>query len=240
MDLKNMLKSANIKKESKKTHQLYTVWGENLDPEHPTWSVLLTSGSPDVAKYIEASDVFGSDPYPIGLLKEKIGVCAKTTREMVSGTYGARGIWQVPQVFDWTAFRPNAKTDWGARAPTRDEMANMFWQCIAEGANGLIAYTLNERHLTVNGRTFDDRWPEIVSVGRDIKAKESILLSIEPAPKIVSKPVGISARIWSRSGRLHLLAVNSTRNSVTGEIRLSNGDKFIVSLKGIEVTWVER
>jgi hypothetical protein len=119
-------------------------------------------------------------------------------------------------------------------------MANMFWQCIAEGANGLIAYTLNERHLTVNGRTFDDRWTEIVSVGRDIKAKESILLSIEPAPKIVSKPVGISARIWSRSGRLHLLAVNSTRNSVTGEIRLSNGDKFIVSLKGIEVTWVER
>ena len=34
MDFKNMLKSANIKKESKKTHQLYTVWGENLDPEH--------------------------------------------------------------------------------------------------------------------------------------------------------------------------------------------------------------
>ena len=34
MDLKNMLKSANIKKESKKTHQLYTVWGENLDPEN--------------------------------------------------------------------------------------------------------------------------------------------------------------------------------------------------------------
>ena len=34
MDLKNMLKSANIKKESKKTHQLYSVWGENLDPEN--------------------------------------------------------------------------------------------------------------------------------------------------------------------------------------------------------------
>ena len=215
-------------------------WMEDLDPDHPTWTVLLTSGSKDVSKYIEASDVLGSDPYPIGLMKEEIGLCSETTRQMVAGTFGARGIWQVPQVFDWTAFRPNAKTDWGARAPTRDEMANMFWQCIAEGANGLIAYTLNERHLTVNGRTFDDRWPEIVSVGRDIKAKESILLSIEPAPKIVSKPVGISARIWSRSGRLHLLAVNSTRNSVTGEIRLSNGDKFIVSLKGIEVTWVER
>ena len=34
MDFKNMLKSANIKKESRKTHQLYTVWGENLDPEN--------------------------------------------------------------------------------------------------------------------------------------------------------------------------------------------------------------
>ncbi len=34
MDLKNMLKSANIKKESKQTYQLYTVWGENLDPEN--------------------------------------------------------------------------------------------------------------------------------------------------------------------------------------------------------------
>jgi hypothetical protein len=202
--------------------------------------VLLTSASKDVSKYIDASDVFGSDPYPIGLMKEQIGLCSETTMEMVAGTFGARGVWQVPQVFDWTAFRPNAKTDWGARAPTRDEMANMFWQCIAEGANGLIAYTLNEKHLTVNGRTFSDRWPEIVSVGREIKAKESILLSIEPAPKIVSKPAGISARVWSRGGRLHLLAVNSTRNSVRGEIRLSNKDKFTVSLEEIGVTWIEK
>lgn len=34
MDIKNMLKSANIKKESKQTHQLYTVWGEKLDPKN--------------------------------------------------------------------------------------------------------------------------------------------------------------------------------------------------------------
>lgn len=33
MDLKNMLKSAKIKKESKQTHQLYTVWGEKLNPD---------------------------------------------------------------------------------------------------------------------------------------------------------------------------------------------------------------
>ena len=215
-------------------------WVEELDPDHPTWTVLLASGARDVSKYIDASDVFGSDPYPIGLMKEQIGLCSETTMEMVAGTFGARGVWQVPQVFDWTAFRPNAKTDWGARAPTRDEMANMFWQCIAEGANGLIAYTLNEKHLTVNGRTFSDRWPEIVSVGREIKAKESILLSVEPAPEIVSKPAGISARVWSRGGKLHLLAVNSTRNPVRGEIRLSNKDKFTVSLEEIGVTWIEK
>lgn len=215
-------------------------WVENLDPEHPTWSVLLTSGSSDVAKYIEASDVFGSDPYPIGLLKEKIGVCAKTTREMVSGTYGARGIWQVPQVFDWSAFRANAKSDWGARAPTREEMSNMFWQCIAEGANGLIAYTLNEKHLTVNGRTFSDRWPEIVDVGREIKEKESILLSVKSAPRIEKKPEGISARVWSFNGKLHLLVVNSTRKPVKGKVCLSGGTSYDVNLEPIGVAWIER
>ena len=34
MDIKNMLNAAKVEKESKKTHQLYTVWGEKLDPEH--------------------------------------------------------------------------------------------------------------------------------------------------------------------------------------------------------------
>lgn len=34
MDLKNMLNAAKVEKESRQTHQLYTVWGENLDPEH--------------------------------------------------------------------------------------------------------------------------------------------------------------------------------------------------------------
>ena len=215
-------------------------WLEELDPDHPTWTVLLTSGSKDVSKYIEASDVFGSDPYPIGLMKEEIGLCSETTREMVAGTFGARGIWQVPQVFDWTAFRPNAKTDWGARAPTRGEMANMFWQCIAEGANGLIAYTLNEKHLTVNGRTFSDRWPEIVAVGREIKEKESILLSVKSAPRIEKKPEGISARVWSFNGKLHLLVVNSTRKPVKGKVCLSGGTSYDVNLEPIGVAWIER
>ena len=34
MDIKNMIKAAGVEKASKKSHQLYTVWGEHLDPEH--------------------------------------------------------------------------------------------------------------------------------------------------------------------------------------------------------------
>ena len=34
MNLKNMLGAAGVEKASKQSHQLYTVWGENLDPAH--------------------------------------------------------------------------------------------------------------------------------------------------------------------------------------------------------------
>ena len=220
-------------------------WMEELDPDHPTWTVTLSKSERPCAEYAVASDVVGNDPYPIGIRRDwqktYLAVVAAATRAMVAGMHGVRGTIQVPQVFDWTAFRPDAKKDYGARAPTREEMRNMFWQMIACGANGLMAYTFNEKHLAVNGKTFEERWADICAVGEEIRAKMPILLSVEPTPTVADVPAGLCVRTWRSAGRDYLVAVNTGREPVRTTLRTVEKDPrtLDVSLGPIDVMFKE-
>ena len=55
-------------------------------------------------------------------------------------------MWQVPQAHNWANY---AKTDAerrGARTPTCEEKRSMAWQCICEGATGLVFYSWYDVH----------------------------------------------------------------------------------------------
>ena len=97
----------------------------------------------------------GTDPYPIP--SAPIGNVALWTRTTDDEVMGLKPIWQVPQAFAWADCRgPDSKND---RFPTREEMLNMTWQCVANGANGIVYWCY--RLLYKKGKFMVDRWADI-------------------------------------------------------------------------------
>lgn len=165
---------------------------ERLDPEHPTWGCFYQHDQ--ILDYLPSCDVIGTDPYPIGNGDGNIAFVTKSTRDAYVGTRGCRAIWQVPQMFDWAAYR---KDDAKARPPTEAELRSMAWQCIANGANGLIWYSFFDLKSEPNGVPFAKRWQECCRVGTEIRKHENILLS--PMSQVVEcfgSDVSVSARTY--------------------------------------------
>lgn len=188
---------------------------KELDPEHPVWSVLYQVT--EMRGYVDTSDVLGSDPYPV---PGPLTMAADWTRLTREASFGTQPVWQVPQAFDWSLFRVNTPSNLVAcgrnRVPTLDEMRSMSWQCIAEGANGLIYYSYTALEKMDWKDPFEVKWRELCLVAAEIKRFVPVLLS-EP---IEIEPVtGLSARAWRHSGEVWLLLCNATGKPVKTAFR---------------------
>ena len=160
---------------------------EELDPHHPTWVVLYQVDR--VRDYIPTFDVIGTDPYPIP--NKPPATAGDWTRRTVGAVCGARPVWQVPQVFNWACYKKEDKDKY--RPPTLEEMRSMAWQCIAEGANGLIFYSWFDIRRDP-ATPFKEHWPKVKAMAQEIKEMMPALLSIEPAAK-----VGVQSEDWLAS-----------------------------------------
>ena len=189
---------------------------ERLDPDHPTMCCVCQVD--EMRDFLPAFDVVGSDPYPIGREQIKahpISMAADRTRRTRHATFGARAMWQIPQMFDW---------DWYCKAgnpkfPTFEEFRNMSYQCIAEGANGLVYYHFS-RFLGQRG-DFAANWPHVCRAVREIAANIPVFL-LDPGPSPVSRPDGqIPVRTWRDGDSTWVLAVNATREPVAAEFRFA-------------------
>jgi len=178
---------------------------ESLDPDHPTWVVLYQYNQ--VGAYLPSFDVIGTDPYPIP--DRPAGMALQWTRATRDQTHNARAVWQVPQVFDWGAYRKGDERE-KTRAPTLSEMRSMAWQCIAAGANGLVFYSFFDLYK-MNGRDpFEKRWAEVCAMAGEIKRYIPVILSDGPAPALTCEgPASVETRVWRFGPDLYLLAVNS-------------------------------
>jgi hypothetical protein len=212
--------------------EVHQRWVEEEDPNHPTWIVLYQVG--DVRRYARTFDVIGTDPYPIPDHPPAMaGQWASMTREAVAD---ARAIWMVPQVFRW----PEKE-----RPPTLDEMRSMAWQCIAEGADGLIFYSWFD--LRGDKRfPFDRRWEEVKQVAREIHDMIPVLLAVDPLPEMaVSAPEAVHWTARSHEGSVYLLLVNDSREPVSvgvrfpGRLRRVRLDGANVALGGDGVLTIE-
>ena len=171
------------------------------------------------------------DPYPIGSPFSKcgIGLAADWAQQAMREMYRSRGMWQVPQAFDWATYvkETYAGQDKGwkkppdMRMPTREEMRSMSWQAIAGGANGLIYFYFEDvRRRGATKEENERRWADICVVAREIKEKEAVLLS-EPGPAVEEVPEGIACRTWkTAAGKVYLLVCNTTRAAVKGSVRI--------------------
>ena len=194
---------------------------ERIDPGHPTWTVLYQYG--EVRGYYDSFDVIGTDPYPVP--QASIGNVTLWTRTTDEEVMGLKPMWQVPQAFAWEDYgKP------GSRFPTRDEMVNMTWQCIANGANGLVYFAY--RLLYRDGRFMVDRWADICAAAASVKPYMPVMLSGEEPPEVTGATEDLSVRAWRYQGDTYLAAVNNTRKPVIGEIGLDSDFKGLAVLQG--------
>ena len=191
-------------------------WMEELDPDHPTWYAQCCVW--EARHYMGVADVVGLDPYPVPT--KPIGMVYSTTRQGVTNTFGAIPNWQYPQAFGWGWL--NRRETKGRRAPTQKEMANMGWQAMAGGANGLVFYAyqhLWEPHESPDD-AFEPAWERTKAMAEEFKKYIDVFLSVDPAPEASSSNGDIAVRTWRYGGDAYLLAVNCTTNAQTAVITL--------------------
>ena len=191
-------------------------WLEELDPDHPTWVVLYQVD--EVRRYLASFDVVGTDPYPIP--SRPAAMALDWTRRTHQAGFGRRAVWQVPQIFNWAAYRKGAERE-ASRAPTALEMRSMAWQCIAGGANGLIFYSWFDLWKMNASEPFEQRWAEVTAMAAEIREMVPVMLSVEPVPAItVTGPAAVASRQWSREGAVYVLLVNSGTDAATAQVAL--------------------
>ena len=202
-----------------------------LDPDHPTYAV--TCHPEELRHMLGAYEVAGSDPYPIGFdgRDREIAEAARWARLTRKELFGLRPVWQVPQIFNWIAHRPNAS---GTRAPTYEEMRSMVWQAIAEGANGIFCYAFMSLKWAAKHDPFEKRWSEVCRVADEVRSHAKGLLSDERPPKLGPLPEGLSARGWTREGVKTVVLVNQRTTQLTGTLSV-DGTPVAFDLKPLAV-----
>lgn len=193
-------------------------WVVEEDPNHPTWVVLYQVR--EVADYLRTFDVIGTDPYPIG--RRAASMAAEWTAETFRQVEQARPLWQVPQLHNWANYAENEADKQRGRTPSFDEVRSMAWQCICEGATGLVFYSWYDvkRNPDVS---FEKQWEGLKRIAAEIDQMAPILLSVDPAPPIRVRGQAPTWLHWlsRKSGsKSYLVVVNDGDGEGTVEFRL--------------------
>ena len=190
---------------------------ERCDPNHPTWAVL--DRTYDLREFIPTFDALGMDPYPVALkpLKHITEMMAEVNHAIFSDV----ALWNVPQAFDWGWYRKNEKDV--QRFPTEAEIANMNWQHIAHGANGLVAYCFHSLFRDCPASDREMFWGRICRANEPVKRMVPVLLSVDPAPAVSGAPALMPTRVWRKDGEVYVLVVNAAAEKLSAALALSEG-----------------
>lgn len=209
-------------------------WVEEEDPHHPTWVVLYQYRQ--VRDYLDTFDVIGTDPYPIG--RKSASEAAAWTAETVRQVCGARPVWQVPQLHNWINYKNGDGQSDSYHTPTRDEVRSMAWQCICEGAKGLVFYSWYDvqRNPDVS---FDAQWSYLREIAAEIDAATPALLSVEPCPPVAvsafpAAPVWLHWLLRRHGDTLYLFAVNNGDADGTLTADLPDGWRLVKAVDGAD------
>ena len=226
-----------------------------LDPDHPTYAV--TDKTWLVRPMMPCFDVLGIDPYPIGNRGERsdISICSGWVREAVKGMFSMRPMWHVPQAFDWGWFRKEDAALPNVRMPTRRELANMTWQGIAAGANGVCSFSFKHLQKKLKGEERRRAWEDVISVAREVKSFEKVLLSAGSPIAVGEVPDALQVRIYDCDGVPWALVVNRNDKPVKAKFALprkfkrmtlvagkgvsSDGRNLAVDMQGLDYAFVK-
>ena len=196
------------------------------DDQHPIYGV--QDRTYDLRPFTMTFDVLGMDPYPV--CKNPVSMVTTTMRNADKAIFGTRPHWGVPQTFSWQWFRENERDT--ERFPSLAEMRSMFWQFIANGANGLLPYAYNVFFYPLNKDDWRPRFVLVCEAAREVAKMSDVLLSVEDAPKGTPNTANAVCRTWAKDGNAYVLVCNLADKPSDVSIELSSGSW---KMGGVEV-----
>ena len=182
----------------------------------------------DLPFWKDSVDVLGVDPYPIWLpAGNYIGEVGDWTRMAVRAVHASRPVWTVIQFF-----QADAISSW----PTEQQLYDMSWMAIAEGATGLFYWSRGIRALAwvKDPAQKAALWGALVRVTKEIKYLEPVLL--RPDAQVLSaKPSrGIVAREKiSADGTRYVIAYNQEGESAPARFVLQSPAQSVTIRRGM-------
>lgn len=214
----------------------------DLDADHPIW---MCDYRPSVLRHFwGTSDVYGVDWYPIAWLP--VGTVVKESAKARDQVFSARPRWDVPQAHNLQIYNSGAKD---ARPPTYEEMRNMCYQFLCNGATGLVSFCYDDLKRSplqegwtflTSRKTFEEQWRDVTTVAAEIKAISPILLSVdEPLSIGVEGPESVRSFQKAYQETTHVFLVNTARTAQSARLILPAA-RLAVRLDGIPQTLAPR
>ena len=160
-------------------------------------------------------DVLGIDPYVLGTRFDESYV-ADLTRKAISAVKGARPVWTVIQFFRMSAL---------SHFPNEQELHDMSWMAITEGAGGIFYWSYGLRGLDwgkPDPLVRQARYDELVNVTRGISALETVLLAPDRSVLSANSASGIviTKQKDIPGGSRYLISYNHSGNAVDARFTL--------------------
>ncbi len=171
----------------------------------------------DVQFWKDAVDVVGVDPYPLWLpVDNYIGEVGEWTRTAVNAVHGSRPVWTIIQFF-----QADAMSSW----PTEQQLHDMTWMAIAEGASGVFYWSHGMRALgwVRNPAQHALLWGSLIRVTKEIKDLEPVLLRPD-TPVLASRPSEdiVTREKTGADGSRYVIAYNRTNADATAHFVLKS------------------
>lgn len=160
-------------------------------------------------------DVLGIDPYVLGTRHPESYV-GDMTRKAIHDVDGARPVWTVIQFF-WM--------NWMSHFPTEQELHDMSWMAITEGARGVFYWSYGLRGLDWGKRDpvlRQQRYDELVNVTKRISALEPVLLAPDSPVLSANSASGtvITKEKDLKDGSRYIISYNHSGDKVDADFKL--------------------
>jgi hypothetical protein len=182
----------------------------------------------DVQFWKDAVDVVGVDPYPLWLpVDNDIGEVGDWTRTAVNAVHGSRPVWTIIQFF-----QADAMSSW----PTEQQLHDMTWMAIAEGASGVFYWSHGMRGLgwVRNPAKHAALWDSLVRVTKEIKDLEPVLLSPD-AQVLSARPSRyiVTREKTGADGSRYVIAYNQTNSEASAHFVLQSPGQSVTVRRGM-------
>jgi hypothetical protein len=171
----------------------------------------------DLPSWKDTVDILGVDAYPLAALTgNDLAEVADRTRAAYQAAHGSRPVWTVIQFF---------QLDLESAWPTEQQLHDMSWMAIVEGATGLFYWEYGIRGLASVKDPVEHAalYQELIDVTTEIKSLEPVLLSPDAGVITANSAAGtvFTKTKVAADGSRYLFAYNYTASPVTAEFTLS-------------------